>query len=211
MPIAPPKTESRLASMRNCREHVPPPRPHRLADPDLSRALGHAHQHDVHDPDPSDHEGDRDHAAGHRGDPARDLADDAGDLLRAEHLEALVLLGPETLHPPQALPHEVRSVVGADPRVDPHLEHELAPLLVRQHGEARAQGDERVAVRIAPEGGPLLLQHADDLQGERGRLHEASERRSRDRELLEEPRPDDDHLAAEPQVGGDEVAVRPAG
>src|SRR5256885_9686914 len=40
-------------------EDVPPPGAERLADPDLAGALGHRHQHDVHDNDPADHERDR--------------------------------------------------------------------------------------------------------------------------------------------------------
>src|SRR5262249_40188006 len=56
-------------------EDVPPGGADGLADPDLAGALGHRDQHDVHDPDPADDEGD----PGHR--PEED-GDEPGDLVR---------------------------------------------------------------------------------------------------------------------------------
>ena len=60
-PCRPPRVESTIASMRNCRRMSRPRGAERLAKPDLAGALGHAHEHDVHDHDAADHDADADH------------------------------------------------------------------------------------------------------------------------------------------------------
>ena len=51
IPLRPPNMLKVIASMRNCRR-ISPGRADRDANADFARPLGHAHQHDVHDPDP---------------------------------------------------------------------------------------------------------------------------------------------------------------
>ena len=54
-------------------QDVAPLGPHRLAQPDLPRALGHRHQHDVHDADTA-------HQQRNAGDDAQESGQHAGDL-----------------------------------------------------------------------------------------------------------------------------------
>ena len=63
----PPIALSVTASIRNCEQDVAAVRADGHADADLARALGHAHEHDVHDPDAADEERD----AGDRAEQAR--------------------------------------------------------------------------------------------------------------------------------------------
>ena len=53
----------------------------RLAHADLARALGDRDQHDVHDADAADQQGDADHGADHRGDRAEDRGGGLEDLV----------------------------------------------------------------------------------------------------------------------------------
>ena len=57
-PKAPPTSASDALSIRNCMQHVALLGAQRLAHADFARALGDAHQHDVHDHDAADHQRD---------------------------------------------------------------------------------------------------------------------------------------------------------
>ena len=72
-------------------QDVLPAGAHRLAHADLAGALGHRDQHDVHDADAADQQGDADHAADHRGDAAQDAADRVEDLVLHLDLEVVGL------------------------------------------------------------------------------------------------------------------------
>ena len=58
MPISPPAMLSSDGLGQELPEDVAPPRPDREPDADLARALGHGHEHDVHDADAADQQGD---------------------------------------------------------------------------------------------------------------------------------------------------------
>ena len=76
-PSRPPKTRHEHGLDQELREDVAPPRADRLADADLARALGHRHEHDVHDADPADEQRDRGDRAEQRGEDAAVLWSDA--------------------------------------------------------------------------------------------------------------------------------------
>ena len=59
MPMSPPSRGDEGALDQELLEDVLRVAPERLADPDLAGALGHRHQHDVHDPDPAHRQRDR--------------------------------------------------------------------------------------------------------------------------------------------------------
>jgi hypothetical protein len=75
-------------------EDVAPARADRLADADLARALGDRHQHDVHDADAADEQGDADDRADDGGDAAEDLRVDVEDLVLHQTRKSSALVGP---------------------------------------------------------------------------------------------------------------------
>src|SRR5207245_3775454 len=68
-------------------QDVTPPSPDRLPDADLARPFGDGDQHDVHDPDAADHQGDAGDGAQHQGEDAGGLRSAAQDVLLAQDLE----------------------------------------------------------------------------------------------------------------------------
>src|SRR5581483_2569447 len=65
-------------------QHLPPCRADRLAQPDLARALRHAHEHDVQDADPGHEQRDRADEPHDDGDPGEDAVDGLRERLAVE-------------------------------------------------------------------------------------------------------------------------------
>ena len=69
----------------------------RLADADLARALGHRHQHDVHDPDAADDEADARDAREQEAEDLRRLLLRREELAAVEQREVVVAAGREAV------------------------------------------------------------------------------------------------------------------
>ena len=86
-----PRIASTTASIRICIMTSPWRAPSDFADADFARALGHAHQHDVHDHDAAHHQRDAGHRHHDRRDHAQQLIDEAADGVGREGVEIVRL------------------------------------------------------------------------------------------------------------------------
>src|SRR6266498_1964408 len=73
-------------------QNIAAPRAAGLTQADLAGALGHTHQHDVHDPDAADQQRDAADQAQKRVEAVDDAANLIGNLLRVEHRKVVVLI-----------------------------------------------------------------------------------------------------------------------
>src|SRR5213595_2374442 len=178
-------------------EDVPAPRPHREPDADLARALGHRHQHDVHDADATHeerHRGDAEEQVHHHG--ARVLRG-LGDLVEITDGEVVVLARRDAV----ALAEERADLrldpgerVGGRGRGDDHVDRaqdlraEDAPL----GGQERHQ--DHVVLILAPRRLPLAGEHADHREGHVLHADGGADRiLARLEELIDDRLPEDRH------------------
>ena len=165
MPIAPPASDSTIASTRNCSSTSTVARADRQAQADLARPLGHRHQHDVHDADAADeqrHRGDARQQVGHR---RRGRRQHARHLLERPHHEVVVVAGLDAGGACAAASaiccgHRVErhAVLGRDRDAGDVLHAEQLLL----HGRV---GDDDGVVLVLPHRRlPLAGEHADDLE-----------------------------------------------
>ena len=92
VPMTPPNDRQHDRLGEHLRHDVRAPRAERLAQPDLARALGDDHQHDVHDHDAADDERQPDDADQHGEDAARGAAVEVENRVRREQAEVVRLL-----------------------------------------------------------------------------------------------------------------------
>ena len=165
-PITPPPEAQHDALDQELRQHVGAAGAHRHADADLARALGHRHQHDVHDADAAHQQRDagdgRQQHRHHLGGGRRRL----GQVGLVAHLEVVGLPGGQ----PVRLAHDRgdlllggRQVAGVG-RAGQDLRDEHAAGQAGPDGRVGGQHD----VVLVGALGVLALgrQHADDLEGD---------------------------------------------
>ncbi len=149
-------------------EDVALPRPDRHPDPDLPRPLRHRHEHDVHDPDAADQQGDG-------GDPAQQEAHDPGGglgqgqhLREVPHREVVGSLRSDPVALAQQLGHLLLGLLDAVPvdrlhQDDAHRPHVRAPGQLLLH--RRDREEHRVVLVLALRRLPLPVEDADDREG----------------------------------------------
>src|SRR5665213_1180334 len=178
-------------------QHVAAAGPDRLAQADLARALGDRDQHDVHDPDPRDHERD----SADRGEADRDDAEHG-----VEALDLALVVGGDVLcaRPVQPLQHRVD--LGGDP-----VERDAGVGVDRQRVD-RARDDlverrvrheqDLVAVDRVEQAALDLFVDADDRAARPPDLDGTADGRPRLEELVGELRGHHAHVRTGRHVGG---------
>ena len=184
------------------------PRADRLAQADLARALGHRHQHDVHDADAADQQRDADDRAHHRGDAAEHARVDLAHLVLHHDAEVvLVVLGDVVALPQHALDafaHRAHHLLVSRPG---SWSCTRSPTSRPKIVSALREGNEHRVVEVAAQALALRLHDADhrhrggaDVDLLPDRLGHA--------QLLEDVEADHHHLAAALEVEVGEEAAR---
>ncbi len=171
-------------------EDVAVARPQGLADPDLARPLGHAHQHHVHDDDAGHQE--RQRADGDDGDP--DDADDAEEKIAVglgdQDVEIVGLPRPQAAQEAQGHARPLERLLEREGGEGLQVDGDRAPVPPDLlEGPERHVGD---PVEGGAETGPLSLLHADDLERAPPDPEGAADRVAGGEEFVDQVLPDDD-------------------
>src|SRR5437899_1796183 len=165
-------------------QDVAPPGAERLPDADLSGALRHRHQHDVHDHDAAHHEGDPHQARPDHIQDAAELLPEVQHAFRRFHREVVVLARaqmPPAAHDGFGLVHRLAHL-GLGAGLHDQGVHDAGRIDLALNGRER-RGDDELVERDA-EQVALALDHSDDAVGNAVDPHSSPDRIDVGKQLL---------------------------
>src|ERR1051326_4284361 len=172
-------------------QDVAAPRADGLSDADLARPLRHRDEHDVHDADAADEQGDADDRSHDHGGGGERFGDHLQDLFLREHAEVVFLIFFQVVACAEDLLGLIFDEVEVGAAAHLEGEDEALHVLAAPDRGGGAEGDENDVVAVLPEGAAFLLHDADDGEAVAVDLDETADRIGAELEFLRDGLSDD--------------------